>query len=114
MNCIGKIDENKSMIEQIDEYSIPSASGIGTYDVKDLKPIDKEYIKGMACMIDCVDNFEPYIATGSETQDKIIKEYIENILGDVIESMLGELGMNLYSIMDNDEEYWEKSSDADE
>lgn len=99
------------MMEQIDEYSIPSATGLGTYDVKDLKPIDKEYIRGMACMIDCVDNFEPFIHTGSETNDKIIEEHLQNILGDIVTNMLGELGMNLYSIMDNDEDYWEKDDD---
>ncbi len=111
MNCIGNIDKNKSMMEQIDEYSIPSATGLGTYDVKALKPIDKEFIRGMACMIDCVDNFKPIINTGSQTNDHIIKEHVESILCVVITHMLGELGMNLYSIMDSDEDYWEKDEE---
>ena len=39
MNYIGEIDENRSLIEQIDEYSIPSVTGQGRYAVKDLKPM---------------------------------------------------------------------------
>ena len=53
-------------------------------------------------MIDCVNNYEPMINTGSETQDKIVKEFVDNILESLIRTMLGELGMNLYSIMDKD------------
>lgn len=102
MNYIGEIDENRSLVEQIDEYSIPSVTGQGRYAVKDLRPMDKEYIRGIACMIDCVNNYEPMINTGSETQDKIVEEFVDNILESLILTMLGELGMNLYSIMDKD------------
>lgn len=111
MNCIGKIDNNKSMLEQIDNYKIPSATGLGTYDVKDLKSDDKEFIKGMACMIDTVNDFEYMPHTGIHTVDNLVKEISESIKEDLITQMLGELGMSLYSIMDSDEDYWEKDDE---
>lgn len=95
MNCIGNIDLEKSMVEQIEDYEVPGQLG-GSYAVKDLKPEDKAFIKGIAAAIDAVDNFEPYIVTGSIKLDEIIKDYADTILADIIEHLLGELGMNLF------------------
>ena len=101
MQTIGNIDNEKSMFEQIDEY------GVCGYNVKDLKPEDKEFVRGMAWMIDVADQYKPFICTGSDEMDKIAEELFEDVLKDLVVGMLSELGMMLYSIMDNDEDYWE-------
>lgn len=114
MMCIGKIDEDRGMLEQIEDYSVPSATGVGSYDVKDLKPNDKEFIKGMAAMIDVVDQVDvsDFIDTGSDKMDEMLAEMVDNVVHDIVVSMLAELGMNMYSIMDNDEDYWEKDNEG--
>ena len=107
MNCIGKIDTERSMYDQLDDYEVNG------YAVKDLKPIDRALIEGIALAIDVVDNYSFMPDTGSDKLDEIVGEYWEQVVDDVMMYLLSALGENLFSIMDNDEYYYEDDEEGD-
>lgn len=94
-----------SLYEQIEEYEA------NHYEVAKLKPLDKEFIKGMAWMHDQVAQYDPIICTGVADFDKIAEGVFESIKEDLLTYLIASVDEMLYSIMDNDEDYWEEDDE---
>ena len=90
------IDITKSMVEQIEEYSV------GAYRVADLNDHDKAIAYGMAYMIDEVDCYEPNYEEGVIGLIKI--EVAEDTTADIVRRMISALNEFMYNCIDGYED----------
>ena len=96
----------------IKKNPIPTPDG---YDYEDLKPEDKEFIRGMIyVLMDRIENYDPDICESDGTIGKIKSEIIEEAIEDLANLVMIDIAEMIVSIMENDEDYWEKDPEEED
>lgn len=92
----------------IKENPIPCPPG---YSYEELKDQDKEFVRGMVFVLMEIENYAPDVFAEDGTLEKIKAEIAEKTVEELANNVMSAIADTIVSIMENDEDYWEKDPD---